>query len=112
MLLQQCPAVAALAGRCAPTLLECVRSALYSQSAPKRMASEQPGAPPANQPAHTPTPRPWPLAPCCRADAPHKSFASLAALKSFLHKQHKLQFCDICLEGRKVRVGGGWGGVG
>ncbi|PRW56692.1 LIM domain and RING finger isoform A [Chlorella sorokiniana] len=37
-------------------------------------------------------------------DAPHKVFASLPALKSYLAKQHKLQFCDICLEGRKVFI--------
>ena len=47
--------------------------------------------------------RPGPHPP--RADAPHKTFASLPALKTYLHKQHKLSFCDICLEGRKV--GGG-----
>lgn len=37
-------------------------------------------------------------------DAPHKTFASLPALKTYLHKQHKLSFCDICLEGRKVFI--------
>lgn len=36
------------------------------------------------------------------ADAPHKAFGSLKALKGYLQQQHKLQFCDICLEGRKV----------
>ncbi|KAL4444334.1 hypothetical protein ABPG75_012071 [Micractinium tetrahymenae] len=37
-------------------------------------------------------------------DAPHKTFASLKALKAHLQQQHKLQFCDICLEGRKVFI--------
>lgn len=47
--------------------------------------------------------RPAPTSPTPpAADAPHKTFATLPALKSYLSKQHKLQFCDICLEGRKV----------
>ena len=47
------------------------------------------------------------------ADAPHKTFATLKSLKMFLQQQHRLQFCDICLEGRKVRawLGAGWLGL-
>ena len=65
-----------------------------------------------------------PLEPDCRArpppraaaaDAPHKVFGSLRGLKDHLLKNHKLQFCDICLEGRKVGGGGRgsvWAGCG
>ena len=54
------------------------------------------------------------LLPCCPAlpcpaDGPHKTFATLKSLKMFLQQQHKLQFCDICLEGRKVGL---WVGLG
>jgi hypothetical protein len=45
----------------------------------------------------------------CPADGPHKTFATLKSLKMFLQQQHKLQFCDICLEGRKVGL---WVGLG
>jgi hypothetical protein len=34
---------------------------------------------------------------------PGKTFASLRQLKEFLLRRHQLQFCDICLEGRKAR---------
>ncbi|KAL4858640.1 E3 ubiquitin-protein ligase hel2 [Chlorella vulgaris] len=46
-------------------------------------------------------PRAWQDSP---GDAPHKPFPSLRALKAHLMQQHKLGFCDICLEGRKVFV--------
>lgn len=34
----------------------------------------------------------------------HRTFNSLNALKRHLQQLHKLQFCEICLEGRKVWV--------
>lgn len=43
-----------------------------------------------------------------RADTPHKTFGTLKELKAHLAQVHRLHFCDICLEGRKV----GWGIAG
>jgi E3 ubiquitin-protein ligase ZNF598 len=37
-------------------------------------------------------------------DGQGKTFNSLRVLKAHLQQQHKLHFCDICLEGRKVRT--------
>jgi hypothetical protein len=34
----------------------------------------------------------------------HKSFRNLQQLKQHLQQHHNLQFCNICLEGRKVKL--------